>query len=56
MAKKEKKEITNSELLGSINRSFSRVEERLVTMATKEDLRKTEFKLEYFTDARSGHK
>ncbi len=37
MINKSKKEITNSELLMSMNRSFSRLEER---MATKENLLK----------------
>ncbi len=36
MPKKKEKEITNTELLESINRSFSKIEEK---MATKEDLK-----------------
>ena len=37
MNKKKEKRITNKELLDSINRSFSRVEEK---MATKEDFKR----------------
>lgn len=42
MIKKKEKEINKTELLRSINRSFSRMEAR---MATKEDLKKLEIKM-----------
>ncbi|MFZ1019377.1 MAG: hypothetical protein WAN61_00090 [Minisyncoccia bacterium] len=54
MDHKEDKEITNTELLESINRSFSGIEKRMATkddlkrMATKEDL--LDLKLELKTD------
>jgi len=49
MDEQEKKEITNAELLESINRSFTKVEEK---MATKEDLKKglLELKIELKKD------
>ncbi len=42
MKNKKQKEITNLELLDSINRSFSRMEDK---MATKEDLRDLETRM-----------
>ena len=42
MIKKKEKRITNSELLDSINISFSKVEEK---MATKDDLKNLETKM-----------
>jgi len=42
MNKKDDKEITISELLNSMNRSFSRIEEK---MATKEELKQVEVKM-----------
>lgn len=56
MIQKKEKEINNTELLKSINRSFSRMEARMATkddlkgMATKDDLKKLEDKLVFRID------
>jgi RAB protein geranylgeranyltransferase component A len=47
MIKKKEKDVTNLELLQSINRSFSKVEEK---MATKEDLKNLEARMATKTD------
>lgn len=56
MIKKKEKKITNTELLESINRSFSKLEAKMATkedlkgMATKEDLKKLQDKLVFRID------
>ena len=58
MIKKKEKEITNTELLESINRSFSSIEKKMVTkddikdMATKTDIERINKRIDDYAETK----